>query len=140
MYYTALTHPGHNVLRHQDGFNKNDEENQNLLDEVHEAYRASQQARTSDSKRAFYNSIKRWVHVKLREMMDSWLSNMADEIHKCAQNNNSKIYNALKTIYELQSYRISSLLITNGTTLLIDKHATLKIPLSTLKPLFTCPS
>ncbi|KAJ1104860.1 hypothetical protein NDU88_002269 [Pleurodeles waltl] len=123
----AIAHLDQNTHKHQDWFEDNDEDIQKLLDEKCEAFRSHQQDTTSASKKAAYNSIKSKVQAKLREMQDFWLSRKADQIQKYADSNNSKhFYDALKTIYGLQSSGTSPLLSADGSTLLTDKNAILK--------------
>ena len=61
-------------------------------------------------------------------MHDSWLSKKADEIQSFADRKDmKKFFDALKTIYGPQSSGTTPLLSTDGTSLLTDKEATLKI-------------
>ena len=127
VYNTALTHLGQNMRKHQDWFDDNNEEIQKLLDEKHQAYRVFQQDKSSESKKAAFNSSKGKVQAKLREMQDSWLSTKADEIQKYADSNHSKrFYDALKTIYGPQTSGTSPLLSADGSTLFTEKNAILK--------------
>ena len=127
VYNTALTHLGQNMRKHQDWFDDNNEEIQKLLDEKHQAYRVFQQDKSSESKKAAFNSSKGKVQAKLREMQDSRLSTKADEIQKYADSNHSKrFYDALKTIYGPQTSGTSPLLSADGSTLFTEKNAILK--------------
>ena len=86
-----------------------------------------QQDKSSESKKAAFNSSKGKVQAKLREMQDSWLSTKADEIQKYADSNHSKrFYDALKTIYGPQTSGTSPLLSADGSTLFTEKNAILK--------------
>ena len=56
-------------------------------------------------------------------MRNTWLSNNADDIQLAADKNNSnKFYDAINAIYGPQSSVSSSLLTTDGSTLIMDKE------------------
>ena len=56
-------------------------------------------------------------------MRNIWLSNKADEIQLAADHNNSKkFYNALKAIHSPQTSRLSPLLNSDGSKVLMDKE------------------
>ena len=59
-------------------------------------------------------------------MQDSWLSSKADEIQSFADRKDMKFFDALKTVYGLQSSGTTPLLSAEGTSLLTDKEAILK--------------
>ena len=61
-------------------------------------------------------------------MQDSWLSKKADEIQSFADRKDmKKFFDALKTIYDPQSSGTTPFLSADGTSLLTDKEAILKI-------------
>ena len=61
-------------------------------------------------------------------MQDSWLSSKADEIQSFAGRKDiKKLFDALKTVYGPQSSETTHLLSADGTSLLTDKEAILKI-------------
>ena len=66
--------------KHQDWFDKNDEEIQGLLEEKHQKHKAYLSDTSSVSNKAAYSNICKAVQTRLRDMQDSWLSSKADEI------------------------------------------------------------
>ncbi|KAJ1135549.1 hypothetical protein NDU88_001988 [Pleurodeles waltl] len=66
VYNTTIAHLDQNTRKHQDWFDDNDEDIQELLDEKREAFRSFQQDTTSASKKAAHNSIKSKVQAKLK--------------------------------------------------------------------------
>ena len=60
-------------------------------------------------------------------MQDSWLSKKAEEIQSFADRKDmKKFHDALKTIYDPNSFGATPLLSADGSTLLTDKDAILK--------------
>ena len=85
---TILGHPSH---KHQDWFNKNEEEIMRLLEEKHRVHKAHQSGTSFVSKKAAYSNICKTFHNRLRDMQDSWLSKKAKEIQqtektRCTEN------------------------------------------------------
>ena len=69
-YSSALEVLGPLTRNHQDWFDENDAEIQKLLEEKHQLLRAHQNDPSSCSKKAAFNSIRRTVRAKLRQMQD----------------------------------------------------------------------
>ena len=86
--------------KHQDWFDKNDEEIQGLLEEKHQKHKAYLIDTSSVSNKAAYSDICKTVQTRLRDMQDSWLSSKADEIQIFADRKDmKKFFDALKTVY-----------------------------------------
>ena len=119
VYNTASEKLGPSVRKHQDWFDENCVEITQLLQEkqrLHQAYSADP---NSKSKKDAFNTIRKTVQQKLRQMQDSWLSNKADEIQGFADRHDMKnFYSALKQVYGPTSSGSSPLLAADGTTLL----------------------
>ena len=108
--------------RHQDWFDENDQEIQDLLDNKHKLHRDYLNDK-SDRKKDTYNNARHSLEDKLNHMRNTWLSCKADEIQLAADQNNSKqFYDALKCIYGPQSSGSSPLLNKDGSKLLMDKE------------------
>ena len=107
-------------------FDENDKEIQGLLEKKHQKTQGLPQKYQLFSKTA-YSNICKTVQTRLRDMQDYWLSKKADEIQFCADRKDmKKFFDALKTIYGLQSSGTTHLLSADGTNLLTDKEAILK--------------
>ena len=127
LYSTSTAHLGPTTRRHQDWFDENNTEIQALLEEKHHLHRALLNDGSSQSKRDAYNSCRRKVTAKLREMQNSWYSNKAEEIQAYADSNNTKrFYDALKAVYGPQASGSSPLLSADGSTLLTDREKILE--------------
>ena len=112
---------------HQDWFDKNDEEIQELLEEKHQKHKAYLIDTSSVSDKAAYSNICKTVQTRLRDMQDSWLSSKADEIQSFADRKYmKKVFDALKTVYSPKSSGTTPFLSEDETSLLTDKEAILK--------------
>ena len=112
--------------KHQDWFDEKDKEIQGLLEEKHQKHKAVLRNTSSVSSKTAYSSICKTVQTTLRDMQD-WLSKKADEIQSFADRKDlKKFFDALKTVYGLQSSGTTPLLSADGTSLLTDKEAILK--------------
>ena len=115
----VLGYPTH---KQQDWFDENDEDIQDLLADKHRLHRAHQNDPSSDAKKAAFTNIRRTVQNKLRKMHDSWLSSKADEIQGYADKKDTKrFYDALNSVYGPKSSGSSSLLGSDGSTLVTEK-------------------
>ena len=98
-----------------------------LLEEKHCLHKAHQDDTSSVSKKAAYNNICMTVRKRLRDMQDSWLSKIAEEIQSFADRKDMKnFHDAVKTIYGPKSSDATPLFSADGSTLLTDKDAILK--------------
>ena len=99
------------------------EEIQGLLEEKHQKHKTYLSDTSSISNKAAYSNICKTVQTKLRDMQDSWLSSKADEIQSFADRKDmKKFFDALKTVYGIQSSGTTPLLSADGT----DKDVILK--------------
>ena len=127
VYQTSLEHLGPTQRKHQDWFDENNGEIQDLLEKKHYLHKTFLNDPSSQSKRDAYKAVRRTVQAKLRKMKDTWYSRRAEEIQSYAESNNSRcFYNALKTIYGPQSSGSSPVLSADGSTLYTDKDKILK--------------
>ena len=92
VYETSMEHLGPTLKKHQDWFDEHNKEIQALLDKKHQRFRAYQKDTSSQSNKDSYNSIRRLVQFKLREMKDTWYSRKAKEIQSYADSNNAKYF------------------------------------------------
>ena len=127
LYTTSTEHLGPSTRKHQDWFDENNTEIQVLLEEKHHLHRALLNDRSSQSKRDAFNTCRRKVTAKLREMQNSWYSMKAEEIQSYADRNNTRrFYDALKAVYGPQTSGSSPLLSADGSTLLTDRDKILE--------------
>jgi len=118
---------GTSEKKHQDWFDDNDSEIQDLLQEKHRLFVAHQQDQASVSKKAAFTKARQTVQTKLRNMQDTWLSNKAVEIQGYADRHDTKrFYDALRTVYGPQSSGSSPLLSADGSTLITEKEKILE--------------
>ena len=107
--------------KHQDWFDQNDKEINNLLEKKHSLHKALLSDPTSEAKRAAYKSIGSFVQQRLRVMQDNWIKSKAEEIQGHAERHDAKrFYHALKEIYGPSSSGSSPLLSADGSTVLTD--------------------
>ena len=100
-----------------------------LLEEKQRLHKAQQDDNSSVSKKAAYCNICKTVKTKLRDMQDSWLRQITDEIQSFADRKDmKKFHDVLKkkhNIYNPKSSAATLLLSADGSTLFTDKEATL---------------
>ena len=100
VHSSTATTLGHPSSKHQDWFDRNDEEIRLLLKEKHRLHKAHQDHTSSVPKKAAYSNICKTVQNRLRDMQDSWLSKTAEEIQSFADRKDmKKFHDALKTVY-----------------------------------------
>ena len=113
---------GSTVKRHQDWFDENDDQIQDLLATKRRLLAAHQQDPKSVRKKEAFTNIRCVVQARLRNMQDSWLSKKADEIQEYADKHDTKrFYDALKDVYGPQSTGTTPILNADGTSLLTDR-------------------
>ena len=123
VYNTAKEFLGPAERHHQDWFDDNDTEIQQLLEKKNQAHKALLDDPKSSSKKDALLNMRRTIQQKLRLMQDSWLSNKADEIQAFADRHDMKnFYAGLKEVYGPTSAGSSPLLSADGTTLITDKE------------------
>ena len=111
VYNTAAEIPGPSTRKHTDWFDENCDEIKQLLDEKHRLHQAYLSSPKSTSKKDAYNTIRKTVQQKLRQMQDSWLRNKADVKQSYADRHDLKnFYDALKEVYGPTSSGSSPLL------------------------------
>ena len=76
--------------KHQDWFDENDKEIQELLEEKHQKHKAYLSDTSSVSSKTACSNICKKVQARLRDMQDSWLSKKADEIQSFADRKDIK--------------------------------------------------
>ena len=109
--------------KHKDWFDENCDEIKQLLDEKHRLHQAYLRSPKSTSKKDAYNTIRKTVQQKLRQMQDAWLRNKADVIQSYGDRHDMKnFYDALKEVYGPTSSGSSPLLSADGNTLFTDKE------------------
>ncbi|XP_071495718.1 uncharacterized protein [Diadema antillarum] len=100
VHSVALECLGPATRYHQDWFDENDTEIQELLDTKHNLLRLHRNDPSSMAKKAAFTKARSKVQAKLRYMKDSWLSAKADQIQSFADRNDIKnFYDALKAVY-----------------------------------------
>ena len=123
----ALQCLGPATRNHQDWFDENDTEIQELLDTKHNLLRVHQNDPSSMAKKAAFTNARSKVQEKLRHMKDSWLSAKADEIQSFADRHDMKnFYDALKAVYGPKPSGSSPLLSADGSTLLTEREQILE--------------
>ena len=123
VYNTAKDLLGPAERHHQDWFDDNDAEIQQLLEKKNQAHKALLDDPKSSSKKDALLNMRRTIQQKLRLMQDSWLSKKADEIQAFADRHDMKnFYAGLKEVYGPTSAGSSPLLSADGTTLITDKE------------------
>ena len=123
VYNTATEILGPSTRKHKDWFDKNCDEIKQLLDETHRLHQAYLSSPKSTSKKDAYNTIRKTVQQKLRQMQDTWLRNKADVIQSYTDRHDLKnFYDALKEVYGPTSSGSSPLLSADGNTLFTDKE------------------
>jgi len=94
-----MEHLDPSVRKHQDWFDQNNTEIQALRDEKYQVHKTFINDQGSQSKTGAYNSTRRKVQTKLREVQNAWYCKRADEIQHYADTKKTKLfYHALKTI------------------------------------------
>ena len=127
VYSTALQHLGPATRKHQDWFDENDAQIQEMLSEKQKLFRAHQNDPKSQAKRDAYTSSKQKIQKKLREIQNAWYNNKAEEIQQYADSHSSKrFYDAVKTVYGPQTSGSRPLLNADGTQLLTEKQQILE--------------
>ena len=100
VYNIATEILGPSTRKHKDWFDENCDEIKQLLDEKHRLHQAYLSSLKSTSKKDAYNTIRKTVQQKLRQMQDAWLRNKADVIQSYADRHDLKnFYDALKEVY-----------------------------------------
>ena len=132
LYSTALHHLSHNVCKHQNWFNENNNEIQKLLDNKYWAHQAFQNDTSPQSKKDVYSAVHCKAQLHLRKLQDMWFSQKADEIQSFTDSHNWKqFYGALKAVYGPQSSGSSPVQSADDSTLLADKEKSLADGLNT---------
>ncbi|XP_071508585.1 uncharacterized protein [Diadema antillarum] len=127
VHSVALECLGPATRHHQDWFDENDAEIQELLDTKHNLLRLHQNDPSSMAKKAAFTKARSKVQAKLRHMKDSWLSAKADEIQSFTDRNDMKnFYDALKAVYGPKPSGSSPILSADGSTLLTEKKLILE--------------
>ena len=124
VYNTATEILGPSTRKHKDWFDENCDEIKQLLDEKHRLHQAYLSSPKSTSKKNAYNTIRKTVQQKLRQMQDTWLRNKADVIQSYADSHDLKnFYDARKKeVYGPTSSGSSPLISADGNTLFTDKE------------------
>ena len=106
---------------HQDWFDQNDREINDLLEQKRSLHKALLSDPNSQAKKAAYTAIRSHVQQRLRVMQDTWLRSKAEEIQGYADRHDSKrFYHALKEIYGPSTSGSSPLLSADGSSVLTD--------------------
>ena len=112
---------------HQDWFDQNDKEINDLLEKKRSMHKALLSDPNSQAKQTAYKSIRSLVQQRLRSMQDTFLRSKAEEIQGFADRNDSKrFYRALKEIYGPSTSGSSPLLSADGSSVLTDPDDILK--------------
>ena len=99
VHSSVATTLGHPSRKNQDWFDENDDEIKSLLEEKHHLHKTHQDDTISISKKAAYSNICKTFQNRLRDMLDSWLSNKVEEIQSFAgRKGMKKFHDALKTV------------------------------------------
>ena len=121
VYRAAYETIGQTKRKHQDWFDENNDEINNLLEEKYRIQRVLENNK-SPANQAAYNNIRSTVQQRLRQMQDSWLKQKAEEIQNYADKNDMKrFYDAIKTVYGPQPASSSPILSADGQKLLTEK-------------------
>jgi len=91
---------GHKKKKHQDWFDENNEELQQLTDKKRQTYQQLQNNPNSPNLQANYKELKKKVQNRVREVKNQWWRAKAEEIQNLADQNNSRaFFRATKEIY-----------------------------------------
>jgi len=127
VYNTAKDILGPAVRHHQDWFDENNTEIEQLLEMKTKAHKALLDDPKSSSKKDAIVNMRRIIQQKLRRMQDSWLNKKADEIQAYADRHDMKnFYAGLKEVYGPAATGSCPLLSADGTTLITDKELILE--------------
>ncbi|VDM03078.1 unnamed protein product [Schistocephalus solidus] len=123
---TALEVLGRARRQHQDWFDDNDADINNLLAEKNGLHKTYMDLRTDASKAAFFR-CNRLVRQRLREIQDAWMLRKIENIQGYADRNEMKnFFKAVKAIYGPCIKGTAPLLSSGGTTLPTEKSQILK--------------
>ena len=101
--------------KHQDCFDENDKEIQRLNEEEYQKYKAYLSDTSSVSSETTYSNICKTVQTRLKDMQESWLSKIADEIQSFADRKDmKKFFDTHKTVYSPQRLGTIPLLSADG--------------------------
>ena len=124
---TAFEHLDPSKWHNQDWFDKNDAEIMSLIAGKNCHQRWLQSDPHSASKKAAFANIHKEVQSTLHKMWDELLSKKADEIQSYADQHNWKcFYEALKCVYDPQSYGSLLFLSADRTKLITDQNKILE--------------
>ncbi|XP_062834399.1 uncharacterized protein LOC134298378 [Anolis carolinensis] len=112
---------GYQTKKHQDWFDDNDKEIQQLIDSKRKAFHTWQRDTNCAAKKKIYASAKAEVQRRTRELKNIWWTKKAEEIQHLADTHDSQgFFKATKIIYGPRNHR-SSLRSSDGPTVLKDK-------------------
>ena len=123
VYTIATEFLGPTVRKHNDWFDENCTEIQQLLEEKHHAYRAHIDDPKSTAKKDALRNIRRNMQSSLHQMQDTWQGNKADEIQGFPDSpHKNNFYAGLKEVCGPTTSGTSPLLSTDGSILITDKE------------------
>ena len=126
IYETASETIGFPSHRHQDWFDENNSEIQDLIQKKRKLMQSTAGDPTSQSKQDALRSCKGLLQKKLRKMKNDWFEDRVRETQKWADTNNThKFYQSLRCIYGPSRLGTSPLLDQDGMRI-TDKGAILK--------------
>ena len=113
---------------HQDWFDDQNADIQQLIDQKHQLFRSHLSDPSSSSKKDAYQCAKRTCQRELRQMQNQWFSQKAKDIETHATTNNSKeFYKTLQAVYGRRpAASSSSLLDSKGENLITDPEEILE--------------
>ena len=121
---TAKSALGLKRRKHQDWFNENDKEIEDLLARKNKAFMEWQNDPNSTPKKDRFKSLQASAQKEIRKMHDQWWERKAEEIQGFAASNNSKqFFSSLKTVYGPSKSGSAPLLSADRATLIKDKAA-----------------
>ena len=127
IYETASETIGFPSHRHQDWFDENNKEIQDLIQKKRKLMQSTAGDPNSQSKQDALRSCKGHLQKKLRQMKDDWFEDRVRETQKWADTNNThKFYESLRCIYGPSRLGTSPLLDQDGSKRITDKGAILK--------------
>uniref|UniRef100_A0A803TFN5 Endonuclease/exonuclease/phosphatase domain-containing protein n=1 Tax=Anolis carolinensis TaxID=28377 RepID=A0A803TFN5_ANOCA len=113
---------GYQTKKHQDWFDDNDKEIQQLIDKKRKAFQTWQRDTNCAAMKKIYASAKAEVQRRTREFKNIWWTKKAEEIQHLADTHDAQgFFKATKIIYGPRNHGIQPLRSSDGTKILKDK-------------------
>jgi len=127
IYETASDVLGFVKRKHQDWFDENDSDIQDLLDAMHTSHRIWISDKKSLAKKGAYLHAKRESQRRLRTLKETWWRQKAKELQTAADTHNAKaFYEGLKAVYGPKTSGNSPIYSSDNSELFTDRDKILK--------------